>query len=214
MATPGWVTPAPTMSAALRGCDCSEIYMDSLITCKEISGTGTADGYHRHHCTQHTTQEECAGSDGQYRGANTGSGPNTCKWYGTEESGDGGSYFGGGGDGGDGDAAHSMRNACLGQVGQKTALAPSAGEGARAATHRTTGGSMTRHSLTLLCTLLSAHQVIGFAVLNGPARVHSPRSVAAGRPKLAPRAICRALPENKRSGPPRDSIIEQGWRQF
>ena len=30
--------------------------------------------------------------------------PNTCKWYGTEESGDGGSYFGGGGGGGDGDA--------------------------------------------------------------------------------------------------------------
>ena len=88
MATPGWVTPAPTMSAALRGCDCSEIYMDSLITCKEISGTGTADGYRRSHCTQHTTQEECAGSDGQYRGETYGSGPNTCKWYGTEESGD------------------------------------------------------------------------------------------------------------------------------
>ena len=50
----------------------------------------------------HTTQEECAGVDGDYGPG--GVGPNTCKWYGTEESGDGGSYFGGGGDGGDGDA--------------------------------------------------------------------------------------------------------------
>ena len=54
----------------------------------------------------HTTQEECAGVDGDYGPAcGPGAlGPNTCKWYGTEESGDGGSYFGGGGDGGDGDA--------------------------------------------------------------------------------------------------------------
>ena len=52
----------------------------------------------------HTTQEECAGVDGDYGPAcgNGAVGPNTCKWYGTEESGDGDSYFGGGG--GDGDA--------------------------------------------------------------------------------------------------------------
>ena len=85
------------MSAALSGCDCFEPGSD----------THCGDSPHltettsRIHCTQHTTEEDCAGSNGEYRG-HYSLDPNTCKWYGTEESGDGDSYFGGGG--GDGDA--------------------------------------------------------------------------------------------------------------
>ena len=66
---------------------------------------------------------------------------------------------------------------------------------------------MTRHSLTLLCALLSAQQALGFAVLNGPARVHSPRSVAAGRPKLAPRAAEAVLTGPEEADPGRKSWL-------
>ena len=50
----------------------------------------------------HTTQEECAGVDGDYGPGATN--PYTCKWYATEASGDGGAGDGGDGGGGDGDA--------------------------------------------------------------------------------------------------------------
>ena len=86
-------TPAPSFKP---DCDCSEINADGL-SCWEGK-----DNRQRIGCTSHATQEECAGSDGQYRGDPLYD-PNTCKWYGAESGdGDGGAGDGDGGGGGDG----------------------------------------------------------------------------------------------------------------
>ena len=84
-------TPAPSKNEhPYPGCDCKNPY--SLTRCaNEVTGDFQTP-ITRTSCTEHTTQEECAG-------AKDNGIPNICEWYGAAESGDGG---GGDGDGGDG----------------------------------------------------------------------------------------------------------------
>ena len=89
-------TPAPSKNEhPYPGCDCKNPY--SLTRCaNEVTGDFQTP-ITRTSCTEHTTQEECAGA--KHNGI-----PNICEWYEAAESGDGGAGDGDGGDGGDGDA--------------------------------------------------------------------------------------------------------------
>ena len=89
-------TPAPSKNEhPYPGCDCKNPY--SLTRCaNEVTGDFQTP-ITRTSCTEHTTQEECAGA--KHNGI-----PNICEWYEAAESGDGGAGDGGGGGGGDGDA--------------------------------------------------------------------------------------------------------------